>query len=519
MSDLYNASPSDFGGFTSPVPGGSTSAGYYQQPMNLPFTNGRSILATIPEYQRNPFLLEKDILFKYSEGRNNLMKLLLEYAEANGSIEVPDVRFRVPIEVKPNERLYLATGAYTTSSGVSTLKIQSNSTPIATAKVGGSPKQVGDIANLEVDQFVLLMFSWVEPRRTGQPALSNKPLKATPLPELAKITSIDYKKGTIKVTRNWAGEQRTSTPTDPATFTVVANSAIPGAGEINAKYAFVVPMAKSVKEDEIDAKVKNFTNSWAHGILQRNLMAWGGQRFSEIISSNFGIESPTAKSKRLALEGYYNTWEWSALFSEKSEEYDAETGYWSGTSDGILANIPKSHFLALRDIDYSAGFTGSSTALNSFHPLVFNKMLQGKFYIGSQNKVLVCGGNFHTSFTTMINYMTQQVPEIKSEWRVEGNRFKVSDGGTVDVVLSDKMSLNGFSDSAVLIDKSAFKTVKLRNYPTADIYEIQNENPLKTNGFVHGVRGFIDLMPDAHWVFTLAPSTDTAVDITGTPLE
>ena len=556
MSDLYNATPSQFGGFTSPVPGGSTNKGYYQQPMNLPFYQGRSILATIPEYQRNPLMLERDLLFKVSEGRANFMKILLESVEMGGGYEVNDVRYRMPIEAEPVPRIYLdaqtAAAGAVDSNGHATFKIRGNTTPISTAMPGGNPKQVGDIARLEVGQFLMCMFSYVEPRRTDvtktdagadSTAVVNyqpNPTQHSPVPEIWKIVGIDYAKSKITVQRNWAGEQRTSftysTTTIPSVQILGATdttAAVWGAGagrKVPAKQAFVIPMPKSMKEDEIDAKVKNYSNTWQHGIMQRHLLAWGSQYMSEVISQNLGIESPLVRSKRQAIKDFYDHWEWWALFGEKSEVYDTETGYWSGTTDGLLANIPKSHYLALKGIDYSAGFTaGSSSNLGSFHPLIFNKIMEGKGYIGSQKKVLVCGDAFHTAFTTMINFMTQNVPDIKSEWKVEGKVFRTSGGLEIEVVPSDKMSLNGMNQAAVLYDKDTFRTVKLKGYPGADIYEINNENPLKRNGFIHGVKSFIDRNPDANWVFTVVEKTKNdgssnaslyaSMDVLGQPLE
>jgi hypothetical protein len=64
------------------------------------------------------------------------------------------------------------------------------------------------------------------------------------------------------------------------------------------------------------------------------------------------------------------------------------------------------------------------------------------------------------------------------------------------------MTLNGFGNKAIMVDPSAFRLVGLKDYPT-DIIEISNENPLKSNGFIHGVYAFVDLNPDAHWVFTI----------------
>lgn len=501
MADLYKGTPSSFGGFTTPIPGGSTSKGFYQSPFNLPFIQGRTILATIPEYQRNPLLLEKDLMFKVSEGRNNFMKILFEQSELDGGIEVNDVRFRLPIEIEPQHKLYLAIQGSVGTSDVVTVKIKGNQTPISTAHPKGNIKQVGDIANLEIGQFVLAMFSWTTPRRDTTPAYAPNGLGTKPVPEIWKVIGIDYKKSTITVERNWAGEQRTTAPSLSA-FSVVAKANTNwSTGAVPEEYAIIIPMAKSMKEDEIDAKIKSFSGTWAYGILQRHLMAWGSQYMAEIVSQNMGIESPLQKTKRAAIKSYYDTWEWTALFGEKSETFDPETGYWEGTTDGFLANIPKSHYWRIKGINYST-VGSSSQVLGSFHPQIFNKIMEGKAYHGSENKVLVCGAQFYTDFATMINMQTQAVPDIKSEWMVTGKRFTTSDGLVIDVVPSDKLTLNGASNMALLVDKSHFKVVKLRNYPSTDVYEqLSNENPLKTNGFIHGMKGFIDLYPDAHWVF------------------
>lgn len=530
MSDLYEAAQGSYGSFTTPFPGGSSAKGYYEQPLNVPIYGGRSILATIPEYQRNPLQLEKDLLFKFSEGRANMMKILMEQVEGGGGHEVNDVRFRMPVEVEMLQRIYLgaqaAAGNAVNSAGHSTFIVKSNKDAIATAMSGGNPKQVGDIGRLEVGQFIMLMFSWCEPRRQAVVEDADgtnsaeyviyepQPVRSAPVPEMCKIIEVDTDASTIKVLRHWAGEQRTSftysTTTIPSVEILASTSAtaaVWGAGaskKVTAKHAFFIPMAKSMQEDEIDAKIRNFSNTFQVGVLQRHLMAWGSQYFAEIVNKNMGLESPFAKSKRQAIKDYYDYWEWASIYSEKSEAYDSETGFWAGTTDGLLANIPKSHYTAIKGINYNVALTsGSSTGFGAFHPAVFNKIMEGKSLIGSQNKVLVCGADFHTAFSTMINFMTQSVPDIKSSWEVKGKSFSTSDGLNIQVVPSDKMTLNGMRSSAILYDKEYFKAVKLKGYPGADMYDIQNENPLKRNGFIHGVKGFIDRNPDAHWHFTM----------------
>lgn len=526
MSDLYNATPTSYGGFTSPVPGGSSKQGFYQQPQNLPYYSGRSILAVIPEYLRNPLMMEKDLMYKISEGRANFMKIILESIEQGGGHTVNDVRFRLPIEVEPVQRIYLdvqTVSAAAASTGLCSFKIASNKNAIATAMVGGNPKQVGDIARLEPGQMIMLMFSWVEPRRTSviannkQSFIYPQASELAPVPELSKIVSVNYETSTIVVQRLWAGSQRTTAPTyntAAASFSVAARNSTPtwevsgctSTCVVPQEFAYFIPMAKSMKEDEIDANVRNYGNTWTHGIVQRHLLAWGSQYLSETIAANLGIQSPLAKSKRQAIKEYYDHWEWTALFGEKNEAFDSVTGYWQGWTDGILANIPKTHYIAIQDIDYASGFTaGSSANMGSFHPLIFNKLMQGKGHIGSGKKVLVCGEDAYTSFTTMINHMTQAVSDIKSEWSVEGKAFKTSGGLALDVIPSDKMTLNGMSNTMIMYDKQYFKPISLNGYPGADIVEVENENPLKTNGFIHGVKGFIDINPDAHWVFTVIP--------------
>ena len=533
MADLYKGLPANYGGFDpSGLIGGSGSAGYYQKPMNLPFYSGRSIVATIEEYAHNPLLLEKDLMIKLKEGRFSMMRTLMEYAERNGTINVRDLRFRLPVEIVPNQRFYLNTGVYKGTANVTTFSVSGNQVPIKTAHPQGNIKQKGDIARLEVGQFIMLMFSYVAPGRTIAPRYNKIPPIKAPIPELCKITAIDYDNSRITVQRNWAGEQRTSTPADPGDLTIhatafTASTTAGSVGTIPSANAFFLPLAKSMQEDEIDAKISNYSGTWTYGMVQRHLKAWGEQRLAEVISGNLGLPSKGAASKQLAIEDYYRQWEWTSYFSEKSEEWDPSTGYWSGTTDGLLTSIPASHYINILDIDYngSAGvvrvpYQTTGVGMGSFHPQTFNKMLEDKAYIGSENKVLICGSTFHTAFSTMINVMTQSLPDIKSEWKVEGKRFMSSNGLIVDVVPSDVLSLNGFGNTGILMDPAFFKVIGLENYPT-DIFELANENPLKKNGFIHGIKAFINLNPDAHWVFNVHPNNATnraSIAFTGTPV-
>lgn len=503
MGILYTSTPANTGGFT---PTRTGSAGYQNFSQGLPFYEGRSILANIPEYQRNPGLLNQDILMTIREGRANYMKLLYEYASANGTITKQDVKFYYNVEVKPHDRIYLAQQtipATTAALGYKqTWKLSSYTRPTqGYPQSTGNPKIVGQIARCEPGQMIMIMWSWLAVGRVG--ANVNIEDYAHPIPELGKIVSVDYENNTLVVERNVAGAQRTVERTVSNTNIIVAsNSTTSTNTTCKERDAFFILMPKSMKEDEIDARIKGFTQTWSTGIMQRNLKAWGGGTLGEIISRNLGRPSPMAKSKQEAIEDYYAEWEWVSLWGEKSEEWDSETNYWSGYTDGLLANIPASHYIGLVPIQYSKLYSEPKYAWGSFSIPIFTKIFADKVYMGSERGIMLCGEEGMRSFMTMINQMTQNVPDIKSEWKVTGKRFSIDGGMTIDFVQSDRMSLNGLKNKMILIDPSAFRLVNLEGYPT-DIVEVQNENPLKKNGFIHGVHSFIDLNPDAHWVFTL----------------
>ena len=67
MSIGYNMTQAGSGGFV-PQRTGSSGILNYQ---GIPFSQGRSKIASIPEFQRNPMLLEKSLLMTIQEGRAN----------------------------------------------------------------------------------------------------------------------------------------------------------------------------------------------------------------------------------------------------------------------------------------------------------------------------------------------------------------------------------------------------------------------------------------------------------------
>lgn len=500
---LYNSTPSTTGGFDVTRSG---SDGYYNFSQGLPWYNGRSLIANIPEWQRNPYGLGDDLLMRIEEGKSQFAKILFEYAARNGRITKPDVKYRWKVEVVPHPRFYLKTGLVipitaAASNWQSTFQLDSYTRPTQSYPTAtGNPAVVGNIARLQAGDFILCMWSWATPKRTG--ACVNTESYTNTVPEIARVISVDYAANSLVVERHWAGAQRTATRgTCPAT-TVVADSAAHTSANIKHREAFFMKLPNTMREDEIDQKIYSLTQTWAEGLMQRSLRAWGGGHFADVINNNLGLGSPMSRNREQAIKDFYSEIELAAVFGEKAEGWDAETNYWWGMTDGLLANIPTAHHIGIVPLKYGLIRSNSTYAWGSFDIPIMNKLLEDKGYFGSSNKIALCGNEAYTAFATMINYMTQNVPDIKSEWRVEGKRFRSSGGLTVDFIQSDVMSLNGLNNKMILIDPSAFRMVNLQGYPI-DIVEIQNENPLKRNGFIHGVYSFLDMNPDAHWVFTI----------------
>ena len=170
----YAYNPSQFGGYSVSNQFGDR-LGRALGSNGLPFYGGRSMLASIPEYAFNPLNLPKGLLLQLKEGRAGYMKMLFDYVMNKGTISVKTPNFKLPIEVMPNQRFYLKTGTYATKGDICTFIIAqgdntkpsgtSNVSKIKTAHPNGNPKQMGDIARIEVGNYMFLNFSRVDATR------------------------------------------------------------------------------------------------------------------------------------------------------------------------------------------------------------------------------------------------------------------------------------------------------------------------------------------------------------------
>jgi hypothetical protein len=491
----------------------SGAAGYPTFSQEIPWNIGRSLVSSIPEYLRNERSLTKDIIMKIGNGNYNAIRILLEDAERNGTIVINDFKTKFKVEVEQQPEFFFDSISVVDSGVNKVLKFKMK-IPDRKSNIlnRDNPKIVGDIALLEMGQFVYLHFSWVAPDRnaTSGQKISGKPVHGYILPEACLITDIDYSTGEVTVTRGVYKNQRSGSYTNltlvsgSTTFAQASSVVVPQAN------LFFMAGAKAVSEDEMEGQIRHNYATFAEAYVQRTVNAYGGNETSEQIHANLGLESPMAQSKRIAMDMFTQGWNDIALFGEGGENYD-DQGKWKGTTDGLLTNVPKSHFTTLIDIDYKhIRDTSYNYRFGSFDKAIFNKIFLDKVFTGASTRNLICGGDFFNAFSTMINELTQAVPDIRSDWKVMGKTFVTADGLTLNFIVDNRLSRKNMRNVAIMYDPSAMRKIAVKGIPETDIRMIDYENPTKSGGFIVGTQGFINTNPEACWVFQLADNASNA---------
>jgi len=484
---------------------------------NFPFYSGgyKSTVASIPEYKTNPLLFEKDLMLKLTEGRGpNFMKLLLEQFSVGGGRMVKKPKFEYEVEAEPTQRVYISKVVDSEVSGTKVLRskffVRDAGLPTSSNKkiktpIAGIPRtQVGDIAKLEKEQFVLIMFSWTTGKRDVKSIykVNNAVNPKYIMPEIGYITDINYEQGWFEVSRNWTANKEINAGASEIGSIVIGEAT----GNIHPKDAFIIPMSKALREDELEGRVRWSMGTYEFGYIQQDSTAYGSRRMAEVMARNLGAESPLAKTKMEALRTINQRREWTALFGEGGQEFDPTTNLWRGTTDGVLAKIPEDNHILVKGIDYENGNMGT------FDLLLFNKWLEDKCWVGNSTyKIIIAGIDFETAFKTMINKVTNAVSEIQSEWSVVGTRYNASNGLTIEVIPSDVMNLNGMRDLFFVVDPQYFKMVGLEGYPTIDDILMPQTHPFHEDGFFHTTFGFINQLPAAHYVGRVVPNSDANV--------
>jgi hypothetical protein len=314
------------------------------------------------------------------------------------------------------------------------------------------------------------------------------------MPEIVRVKSVDAATGKVVVQRN-VSNAADGTYTGVG-FTVEATKTTAvSASYVLEEDAFMMKMGNSMIEGSDDQLIHSTSNTYDWNVAQYTMRKWGATDIQQNIRKQWQPEKQMQKNRREALESFFDELEWQAIFGFRKEQEIA--GKWQGFAGGMLETLPSTHVQEVEGIDYSGTDKGDFTIP------YFNKMFENKFYYGSQEKVLFCGVNYHTAFATMINSMTQNIPNIVDSWGVQGHKFKTSNGGSLTVVPSDKLSLNGMSDYALLMDPTCFQYGHLQNMDINIIEKNVSSNPHEETGEVYGTFTFKRTNPDANWLFLM----------------
>ena len=420
------------------------------------------------------------MLTKISEGRANLMRLLLNYAKSNGAYIATDTETRWGLEYERLARIYCSGDSTSTSGDKNDL--------IHVLNAEGRRLQAGDIINL--------MGFFVTPSR-GLPAASgaNMNLKTStyPLPEQAKVLE-NYGDGSgnlaaaasttctkIRVRRNFGGIE----PTGDATMKIDIAG---GTWASPITEPFLWKAGNSMAEGRDDQLTYSDVDEYDYNYCQIVMRKWSATETEQNVNRFFTTENTFQRNGRRALEEFFKEMDVMALFGSRRTE--VENGRRKWYTGGIHEFIP-----AANHINYDDSL---------FQTKNFNEQLKNMFYYGGQVKTVLTGADFYTQFSNMIDNKII-LPAATNAWGVELMRFNATNGGTLLVAPSDTLSLHGMSDYAYVIDPAHFQYGHLQNMDIKSI-TVPQTNPHEMESEIYGQVTFKRTNPNAHWVFLKASS-------------
>ena len=441
-------------------------------PYTISYFPAPNLVANIPTEFR---IYDRDfMLTKISEGRANLMRLLLSVARRKGAYVAKDVETRWGIEYARLDKIHFSSNS-TSSAGSGDLNDWFHFT-----NAEGSRLQEGDILNL--------MGSWVSLTRgfltatTGEGALTKG--ASTPLPEQVKIlinygsdsSSAGYTK--VKVQRNFGGLAPTST--GHADLLVDYDLALTSLG---GSAAFLWKAGNSMAEGRDDQLTYSDTNTWDYNYCQIVMRKWSATETEQNVDRFYSKEKTFQVNGRKALEEFYRELDVQAFFGKRMTEISNGRQKWY--FGGIAEFIPSENH-----VDYDDSL---------FQTKNFNDQLKNMFYFGSQTKLALCGADFYTKFSNMIDNKII-LPASTSGWGVNLTEFTATNGGKLLLAPSDTLSLHGMSDYCYIIDPEHFQYGHLQNMDIKTI-TVPITNPHEQEAEVYGQITMKRTNPKAHWVF------------------
>ena len=415
------------------------------------------------------------MLTRIQEGRANLMRLLVEYARRNGGWVATDTETRWGLEYGRLDKIFMS-GDSTSSSG--TLHDILKLTNAEARRI-----QPGDLFNL--------MGFWVkQDSSTGRTMAiatgedSNLRTSTYYIPEQVKVLENqgDDSAGTgyayIKVRRNFGG----TAPTGHADLLVDVSGGT-WAGSVNDTGPFLWKAGNSIPEGRDDQWTYTDVDEYDYNYCQIVMRKWSATETEQNVRRFFTTENTFQRNARRALEEFWKELDVIATFGTRKTE--TENGRRKWYAGGVLEFIPSSNVIGYDD--------------SLFQTKNFNNQLKDMFYYGSQVKLALCGADFYTKFSNMIDNKIL-LQNTTNSWGVELVRFNATNGGTLLFAPSDTLSLHGMGDACYVIDPAHFQFGHLQNMDIKTI-KVETVNPHEQEGEIYGQITFKRTNPKAHWAF------------------
>jgi len=444
-----------------------------QDPYVINYYSGQPVVDTIPaefrEYDRRTALLTK-----ISEGRANLMRLLLEYARRNGAYVAHDTESRWGLEYARLQRMYFTADSTSSTGTLHDILTVTNS--------DGRRLQPGDILNL--------MGFWVKMDSTTGRTMQNASGQAANvktaaywLPEQVKVLQNfgDDSSSTgnckVQVRRNIGG----TAPTGHADLLVDVAG---GTWSAPITDPFLWKAGNSIAEGRDDQLTYSDVDDYDFNYAQIVMRKWSATETEQNVNRFFTTEKTFQRNARRGLEEFYKELDAIATFGTRRTE--TENGRRKWYTGGILEFIPQENVIGYDD--------------TLFNTKNFNTQLKDMFYYGNQTKVALCGADFYTKFSNMLDNKII-LPAATNGWGVELTQYRATNGGTLLFAASDTLSLHGMADYCIVIDPAHFQYGHLNNMDINAI-TVDTGNPHEMEGEVYGQVIFKRTNPKAHWVFT-----------------
>lgn len=439
---------------------------------NIQYYSGQPVVDNIPSTFRT-YDRRTAMLTKISEGRANLMRLLLNYAKSNGAYVATDTETRWGLEYERLARIYFAADS-TSSSG-------SKNDIIYIANSDAKRLQAGDLLNL--------MGFFVSPSRglanaTGEDL--NIKSSSYPMPEQVKVL-VNYGEGSgtastntkLLIRRNNGGIE----PTGHADMLVDIAG---GTWSSPITEPFLWKAGNSMAEGRDDQLTYTDSDEYDYNYCQIVMRKWSATETEQNVSRFFTSEKTFQRNGRKALEEFFKELDVLALFGSRRTE--TENGRRKWYAGGIHEFIPAGNHIPYDD--------------SLFQTKNFNEQMKDMFYYGSQQKVGVAGADFHLGFTNMIDNKII-LPAAVNSWGLDLVKFNGTNGGSLMLTASDTLSLHGMSDYMYVIDPSNFQYGHLQNMDIRTL-TVPQTNPHEMEAEIYGQITFKRSNPNAHWVFLKA---------------